>query len=145
MSNLLYAFDIQHFSVFCFASIIKQVELLFYGVFSAAILDVLKSLSSIAFLAISDRSAILDVRNAPLITFLTISDRYGTSFGGHFGWDYNVHYRTRPRYLDEQCMCQVWRTLLKSFKSYRGDNKIMWRRRRWRKENIPENVCFSGI
>ena len=28
---------------------------------------------------------------------------------GHFGWDDNVNYRTRPRYLDELCMCQVWR------------------------------------
>ena len=27
--------------------------------------------------------------------------------GGHFGWDDNVNYRTRPRYLDEKCMCQV--------------------------------------
>ena len=26
--------------------------------------------------------------------------------GNYFGWDDNVNYRTRPRYLDEQCMCQ---------------------------------------
>ena len=107
-------------------------------VFSAAILDVRKSLS-IAFLAISDRSAILDVRNSLSIAFLAISDPYGTELfdagghfgrpkitfdrisghfrsirnfffdfffdkmaaGGHFGWDVNVNYRTRPRYLDE--------------------------------------------
>ena len=24
--------------------------------------------------------------------------------GGHFGWDENVNYRTRPRYLDESCV-----------------------------------------
>ena len=44
------------------------------------------------------------------ITFLAISDRYETFFlnffdklaaGGHFGWDDNVNYRTRPRYVDE--------------------------------------------
>ena len=75
--------------------------------FSAAILDVRKSLS-IAFLAISDRSAILGVRNS----FLDISDRYGYFYifgfflwqngrqnGGHFELDDNVNYRTRPRYL----------------------------------------------
>ena len=32
-------------------------------------------------------------------------DKMGS--GGHFGLDDNVSYRTRPRYLDEQCMCQV--------------------------------------
>ena len=41
--------------------------------FSAAILDVRKSLS-IAFLAISDRSDILDVRNSLPMSFLAISD-----------------------------------------------------------------------
>ena len=51
---------------------------------------------------------ILDVRKSLSIAFLAISHRYATSFffnkvaaGGHFGWDDNVNYRTRPRYLDE--------------------------------------------
>ena len=41
------------------------------------------------------------------MTFLAISDPYRTFFfdkmaaGGHFGWDDNVNYRTRARYLDE--------------------------------------------
>ena len=43
----------------------------FIGFFSAAILDVRKSLS-IAFLAISDRSAILDVQNSLSMAFLAI-------------------------------------------------------------------------
>ena len=47
-----------------------------------------------AFLAISDRSAILDVQNSLLMAFLAISDRYATLFFrnfykmaavGHFG------------------------------------------------------------
>ena len=48
---------------------------------------------------------------------MAISDRYATLFFleffdkmaavGHFGWDDNVNYRTRPRYLDESSMCQV--------------------------------------
>ena len=92
--------------------------------FLAAILDVQNSLS-IAFLDISDRygtfyiflknltkwtpAAILDVRKSLSIAFLVISDRYGTFFpffdkmaaGGHFLWNDNVNYQTRPRYLDE--------------------------------------------
>ena len=59
----------------------------------------------------SDRSAILDVRNSLSITFLAISDRYGTFYFLNIftkcGWDDNVNYRTCPRYLDEQCMCQI--------------------------------------
>ena len=85
----------------------------------ATILDVWKSLS-IAFLAISDWSAIFDVRNSPSMAFLSIWQNVG-HFGcpqitfdrisGHFrsiytqlffGWDDNVNYRTRTRYLDEQ-------------------------------------------
>ena len=64
-----------------------QIDTEFYC-FLAAILDIRKSLS-IEFLAISDRSAILDVRNSPLAlildvrnsllnAFLAISDRYAT-------------------------------------------------------------------
>ena len=57
--------------------------------FSAAILDVWKSLR-IAFLAISDWSAIFYVRNSLSMVFLAISDPYGTFYfdkmaaGGHF-------------------------------------------------------------
>ena len=46
------------------------------------------------------------------------------------------------------CMlCQVWRMSFKSFKSYRTDNEIVTQQwpRCWRKHNIPENLCFSGI
>ena len=43
--------------------------------FSAAILDVQKSLS-IAFLAILDPSAILDVQNSLSMAFLAISDQF---------------------------------------------------------------------
>ena len=117
----------------------------------AAILDVRKSLS-IAFLVISDRSVILDVRNSLLIAFLAISDQsaildgrksltitflaiwYGTYF--YFwifltkwppvGWDDNVNYRTCPRYLDEQCMRQVWRTYLTPLKVFS----------RWQRNNV---------
>ena len=39
---------------------------------------------SMAFLAISDRSAILDVCNSHSIAILAISDRYRFFFGGHF-------------------------------------------------------------
>ena len=31
--------------------------------------------------------------------FFEFFDKMAT--GGHFGWDDNVNYRTRPRYLDE--------------------------------------------
>ena len=38
---------------------------------------------------------------------------------GHFGWDDNVNYRTRPRYLD---VSSLKNASFKSFKSYRADN-----------------------
>ena len=39
-----------------------------------------------------------------LFYFVEIFDKMAA--GGHFGWDDNINYRTRPRYLNEQCMCQ---------------------------------------
>ena len=54
-----------------------QIDTEFNCFFSAAILDVRKSLS-MAFLAISYRSAILDVQNSLSMAFLAISDPYGS-------------------------------------------------------------------
>ena len=89
--------------------------------FSAAILDVRKSLS-MAFLAISDpygtfflifdKMATGGHFGCPKITFDRISGHFRSisnflifvdkmATGGHFGWDDNVNYRTRPKYLDE--------------------------------------------
>ena len=68
----------------------------------------------IEILVISDRYRILLVFFAAIfghfrsIRILIIFFNFGKmAAGGHFGLDDNVSYRTRPRYLDEQCMCQV--------------------------------------
>ena len=72
----------------CISSHFRSIQN-FIGFFSAAILDVRKSLS-IAFLAISDRSAILDVQNSLSMAFLAISDPYDKMAAGcHFGLDDN--------------------------------------------------------
>ena len=46
----------------------------------------------------------MDIQKSLLITFLAISIFDKMTAGGHFGWDDNVNYRIRPRYLDDQCM-----------------------------------------
>ena len=65
----------------------------------------------IIFVELFDKMAAVGHFGSPKITFDCISSHFRAirnlfffnkmAAGNHFGWDDNVNYRTRPRYLDE--------------------------------------------